>query len=152
VRNLITRANLVASDRCVVVLAFAGMGAGFCGLTLVSGVGLLAVFLTLIIIGFMFARSTLTFELSRTAAINRQGMIMGFNQSLMSGANITDQRRPDWPPPLFRLGAVDGRPLRLRGAAGCRIIAGALCRGGLSRARRRPPTERSSVARKKNAR
>jgi hypothetical protein len=54
----------------------------------VSGVGLLAVFLTLIIIGFMFARATLTFELSRSAAINRQGMIMGFNQSLMSGANI----------------------------------------------------------------
>jgi MFS family permease len=36
----------------------------------------------------MFARATLTFELSRSAAINRQGMIMGFNQSLMSGANI----------------------------------------------------------------
>jgi predicted MFS family arabinose efflux permease len=85
---LITRGNLVASDRSVVLLAFAGMGAGFCGLTLVSGVGLLAVFLTLIIIGFMFARATLTFELSRSAAINRQGMIMGFNQSLMSGANI----------------------------------------------------------------
>ena len=85
---LITRANLVASDRSVVVLAFARMGAGFCGLTLASGVGLLAVFLTLIITGFMFARATLTVELSRSAATNRQGMIMGFNQSLMSGANI----------------------------------------------------------------
>jgi len=36
----------------------------------------------------MFARSTLTAELSRSTAINRQGMIMGLNQSLMSGANI----------------------------------------------------------------
>jgi MFS family permease len=47
------------------------------------------VFLTLIIIGTMFARSTLTAELSRSTAINRQGMIMGLNQSLMSGANIS---------------------------------------------------------------
>lgn len=85
---LITRANLVASDRTIVVTAFAAMSAGFCGLALVSGVGLLAVFLTLIIVGFMFTRATLTFELSRSAAINRQGMIMGFNQSLMSVANI----------------------------------------------------------------
>ena len=37
----------------------------------------------------MFARSTLTAELSRSTAINRQGMIMGLNQSLMSGANIS---------------------------------------------------------------
>jgi multidrug resistance protein len=85
---LITRANLVASDRAVVIMAFAGMGAGFCGLALVSGIGSLTVFLTLIIAGFMFTRATLTFELSRSAAIDRQGMIMGFNQSLMSGANI----------------------------------------------------------------
>jgi multidrug resistance protein len=85
---LITRANRVASDRAVVITAFAGMATGFCGLALVDGVGLLAVFLTLIIIGFMFTRATLTFELSRSAAINRQGMIMGFNQSLMSVANI----------------------------------------------------------------
>jgi multidrug resistance protein len=85
---LITRANLVASDRAVVVMAFAGMATGFCGLALVDGIGLLAVFLTLIIVGFMFTRATLTFELSRSAAINRQGMIMGFNQSLMSVANI----------------------------------------------------------------
>ena len=85
---LITRANHVASDRAVVIMAFAGMGAGFGGLALVSGIGSLTVFLTLIIAGFMFTRATLTFELSRSAAINRQGMIMGFNQSLMSGANI----------------------------------------------------------------
>ena len=85
---LITRANHVASDRAVVIMAFAGMGAGFGGLALVSGIGSLTVFLTLIIAGFMFTRATLTFELSRSAAIDRQGMIMGFNQSLMSGANI----------------------------------------------------------------
>jgi MFS family permease len=40
------------------------------------------------VVGFMFTRATLTFELSRSASINRQGMIMGFNQSLMSVANI----------------------------------------------------------------
>src|SRR6516225_546033 len=85
---LITRANLLASDRAVVIIAFTGMAAGFCGLALADGIGSLTVFLTLIIAGFMFTRATLTFELSRSAAINRQGMIMGFNQSLMSGANI----------------------------------------------------------------
>jgi MFS family permease len=85
---LITRANLLASDRIVVIAAFAAMGAGFSGIALASGIGPLAVFLTLIIVGSMFTRSTLTAELSRSAAINRQGMIMGFNQSLMSGANI----------------------------------------------------------------
>ena len=31
----------------------------------------------------------MTAELSRSTAINRQGMIMGLNQSLMSGANIS---------------------------------------------------------------
>jgi MFS family permease len=35
------------------------------------------------------AHRTLTAELSRSTAINRQGMIMGLNQSLMSGANIS---------------------------------------------------------------
>jgi multidrug resistance protein len=85
---LITRANRVASDRAVVITAFAGMAVGFCGLALADGIGLLAIFLTLIIVGFMFTRATLTFELSRSAAINRQGMIMGLNQSLMSVANI----------------------------------------------------------------
>jgi predicted MFS family arabinose efflux permease len=85
---LITRVNRVASDRAVVIIAFAGMAAGFCGLAMVSDVGLLAVSLTLIVIGFMFTRATLTFELSRSAAVNRQGLIMGFNQSLMSVANI----------------------------------------------------------------
>lgn len=85
---LITRANRVASDRTVVVVAFAGMTAGFCGLAFCGNVGLLAAFLTLVIAGFMFARATLTFELSRRAAVNRQGMIMGLNQSLMSVANI----------------------------------------------------------------
>ncbi|WP_024516684.1 tetracycline resistance MFS efflux pump [Bradyrhizobium sp. Tv2a-2] len=85
---LITRVNRVASDRAVVITAFAGMAIGFCGLALVDGIGLLTAFLTLIIVGFMFTRATLTFELSRSASINRQGMIMGFNQSLMSVANI----------------------------------------------------------------
>lgn len=85
---LITRTNRVATDRTVVIVAFAGMAIGFCGLALVSGVGPLGVFLTLVIVGFMFTRATLTFELSRSASIDRQGMIMGFNQSLMSVANI----------------------------------------------------------------
>lgn len=86
---LITRANLVASDRGIVMTAFACMGLGFAGLAAGNSVGLLAVELTLIIVGTMFARSTLTAELSRSTAINRQGMIMGLNQSLMSGANIS---------------------------------------------------------------
>ena len=85
---LITRANRVASDRAVVIIAFAGMAVGCCGLAVAESVGLLAVFLTAIIAGFMFTRATLTFELSRSAATNRQGMIMGLNQSLMSVANI----------------------------------------------------------------
>nr|WP_027551651.1 MFS transporter [Bradyrhizobium sp. Cp5.3] len=86
---LITRANLIASDRSIVVAAFACMGLGFAGLAAGSSIGLLAIELTLIIVGTMFARSTLTAELSRSTAINRQGMIMGLNQSLMSGANIS---------------------------------------------------------------
>lgn len=86
---LITSMNIIASDRSIVVAAFACMGLGFVGLAARDNVGLLAVNLTLIIIGTMFARSTLTAELSRSTAINRQGMIMGLNQSLMSGANIS---------------------------------------------------------------
>src|SRR5262249_30778177 len=86
---LITRANRVLSDRGIVMLAFAGMGLGLAGLSVVSSIGTLAACLTLVIVGTMFARSTLTAELSRSTAINRQGMIMGLNQSLMSGANIT---------------------------------------------------------------
>lgn len=91
---LITRANLIASDRSIVMAAFACMGLGFAGLGFAglatgNNIGLLAIELTLIIIGTMFARSTLTAELSRSTAINRQGMIMGLNQSLMSGANIS---------------------------------------------------------------
>lgn len=85
---LITRANRILSDRSIVVLAFAGMAAGFVGLAFAGSIGLLGLFLTLIIVGTMFTRSTLTAELSRSVAVNRQGMIMGFNQSLMSGANI----------------------------------------------------------------
>ena len=85
---LITRVNRVATDRAVVIMAFAGMAAGFSGLALADSIALLAVSLTLIVVGFMFTRATLTFELSRSASINRQGMIMGFNQSLMSVANI----------------------------------------------------------------
>jgi MFS family permease len=91
---LITRANLIASDRSIVMAAFACMGLGFAGLGFAglatgNNIGLLAIELTLIIIGTMFARSTLTAELSRSTAINRQGMIMGLSQSLMSGANIS---------------------------------------------------------------
>lgn len=85
---LITRANIFASDRIIVLAAFACMAAGLVGLAFADRISLLAVFLTLIIVGMMFARSTLTAELSRSTAINRQGMIMGLNQSLMSGANI----------------------------------------------------------------
>lgn len=85
---LITRANIFASDRIIVLAAFASMALGFSGLAFAGQISLLAVFLTLIIVGMMFARSTLTAELSRGTAINRQGMIMGLNQSLMSGANI----------------------------------------------------------------
>lgn len=86
---LITRANLVASDRSIVMAAFACMSLGFGGLAAGSNISLLAFYLTLIIVGTMFARSTLTAELSRSTTINRQGMIMGLNQSLMSGANIS---------------------------------------------------------------
>jgi MFS family permease len=86
---LITRANQVASDRSIVMAAFACMALGSAGLALNNSIHLLAIVLTLIIVGTMFARSTLTAELSRSTAINRQGMIMGLNQSLMSGANIT---------------------------------------------------------------
>jgi MFS family permease len=86
---LITRANRFASDRSIVVAAFACMAFGFSGLSVVTSIGLLAVLLTLVIVGCMFARSTLTAELSRSTAVNRQGMIMGLNQSLMSGANIS---------------------------------------------------------------
>ncbi|OPY96439.1 MFS transporter [Bradyrhizobium sacchari] len=86
---LMTRVNLIASDRSIVMAAFACMTLGFAGLGAENNVGLLVVNLTLIIVGTMFARSTLTAELSRSTAINRQGMIMGLNQSLMSGANIS---------------------------------------------------------------
>jgi hypothetical protein len=47
-----------------------------------TGIGLLTAFLTLIVVGAMFARSTLSAELSRSASINRQGMITGLDQSL----------------------------------------------------------------------
>ena len=85
---LITRAHRFASDNTTVVAAFACMGAGFSGIAVVGKVGLLAVFLTLIILGTTFIRTTLTAELSRSVPLDRQGIIMGFNQSLMSGANI----------------------------------------------------------------
>jgi predicted MFS family arabinose efflux permease len=85
---LISRVGLFASDRSIVIVAFACMGAGFLALAFAAEIGLLAVCLTLIIAGSMFVRSTLTAELSRSAALNRQGMVMGFNQSLMSVANI----------------------------------------------------------------
>jgi MFS family permease len=85
---LITRAHRFASDEISVVAAFACMGAGFSGIAVVSKLGLLAIFLTLIILGATFIRTTLTAELSRSVPLNRQGIIMGFNQSLMSSANI----------------------------------------------------------------
>jgi predicted MFS family arabinose efflux permease len=85
---LISRVGLLASDRTTVVVAFGCAGTGFLALAFVAQVSLLAVCLTLIIAGSMFVRSTLTAELSRSAALNRQGMVMGFNQSLMSVANI----------------------------------------------------------------
>jgi predicted MFS family arabinose efflux permease len=85
---LISRVGLFASDRSTVVIAFGCMGLGFLALAFATRISLLAVCLTLIIAGSMFVRSTLTAELSRSAALNRQGMVMGFNQSLMSVANI----------------------------------------------------------------
>jgi hypothetical protein len=85
---LMTRANSLASDRTIVVAAFACMAVGFSGIAVVAGVGLLALFLIPIIVRTMFIRTTLTAELSRSVPLNRQGMIMGFNQSLMSSANI----------------------------------------------------------------
>jgi predicted MFS family arabinose efflux permease len=111
---LITRVNLFASDRILVVSAFACMAAGFLGLAFIAEIGWLAVCLTLIIAGSMFVRSTLTAELSRSAAINRQGMIMGFNQSLMSTANIAA--------PLVS-GALIGRGLHTAWAAAIAAIA-----------------------------
>jgi MFS family permease len=85
---LLTQASRFTSERLIVVVAFASMGAGFFGLAIVSKIGLLAFFLTLIILGTTFTRTTLTAELSRSVPLNRQGMIMGLNQSLMSSANI----------------------------------------------------------------
>jgi predicted MFS family arabinose efflux permease len=85
---LLTQASRFTSDRTIVVVAFAIMSAGFSGLAIVGRIGLLAVFLTLIILGTTFIRTTLTAELSRSVSLHRQGMIMGLNQSLMSGANI----------------------------------------------------------------
>jgi predicted MFS family arabinose efflux permease len=85
---LITRANRFASDGTIVVVAFACMGAGLLGIAIVGRISLLALALTLIFLGTMLIRTTLTAELSRSVALNRQGMIMGLNQSLMSSANI----------------------------------------------------------------
>src|SRR5258708_24901910 len=64
------------------------MSAGYFGIAIVGKIGLLAVFLTLIILGTTFIRTTLTAELSRSVPLKRQGIIMGLNQSLMSSANI----------------------------------------------------------------
>jgi MFS family permease len=85
---LMTRANRVASDRTIVVAAFACTAVGFSGIAVVAEVGLLVLFLTPITFGMAFIRTTLTAELSRSVPLNRQGMIMGFNQSLMSSANL----------------------------------------------------------------
>jgi MFS family permease len=85
---LITQTGRFASDRVIVVVAFAAMGVGFFGIAIVDTIGLLVLFLTLIILGSAFNRTTLTAELSQSVPLSRQGMIMGLNQSLMSGANI----------------------------------------------------------------
>jgi MFS family permease len=85
---LITQASRFTSDRTLVVVAFAVMGAGFSGLAIIGRIDFLVVFLTLIILGTTLIRTTLTAELSRSVSLHRQGMIMGLNQSLMSGANI----------------------------------------------------------------
>jgi MFS family permease len=85
---LITQAGRFASDRVIVVVAFALMGVGFFGIAIVGKIGLLVLFLTLIILGTTFNRTTLTAELSQSVPLSRQGMIMGLNQSLMSSANI----------------------------------------------------------------
>jgi MFS family permease len=85
---LITQAGRFASDRVIVVVAFASMGVGFLGIAIVDTIGLLVLFVTLIILGSAFNRTTLTAELSQSVPLSRQGMIMGLNQSLMSGANI----------------------------------------------------------------
>jgi cyanate permease len=68
---LMTRANRLASDRTVVVLAFACMAVGFSGMAVVAGVGLLTLFLTPIILGTAFIRTTLTAELSRSVSLSR---------------------------------------------------------------------------------
>ncbi|CCE11174.1 conserved membrane hypothetical protein [Bradyrhizobium sp. STM 3843] len=112
---LITRVNMFALDRTIIILAFGGMAAGSVGLAFASTLGLLALCLTLIIAGSMIARSTLTAELSRSAAIERQGMIMGLNQSLMSIANIAA--------PLVS-GALIGRGLHTMWALAIALITG----------------------------
>jgi predicted MFS family arabinose efflux permease len=85
---LLTQAGRFASDRIIVLVAFALMSAGYFGIAIAGKIGLLAVFLTLIVLGTTFIRTTLTAELSRSVPLNRQGIIMGLNQSLMSSANI----------------------------------------------------------------
>jgi len=85
---LIARASRFVPDGAIVVIAFACMAAGFLGLAIVDRLSLLALSLTLIILGTPLIRTTLTAELSRSVPLNRQGMIMGLNQSLMSTANI----------------------------------------------------------------
>src|SRR4029077_10778895 len=51
---LITQAGRFASDRIIVLVAFALMSAGYFGIAIVGKIGLLAVFLTLIILGTTF--------------------------------------------------------------------------------------------------
>lgn len=85
---LITKTCRLVSDRIIVVVAFAFMSAGFGGIAIVDMIGLLVLFLTLIMLGTAFIRTTLTAELSQSVPLSRQGMIMGINQSLMSSANI----------------------------------------------------------------
>ena len=125
---LITRANRIASDRSTIVAAFACMGAGFSGIAVVGTIGHLAVSLTLIILGSTFIRTTLTAELSRSVPLNRQGIIMGLNQSLMSGANIIA--------PLLS-GALIGH--RLYGAWAFAMAAIAAC-GAITAAGLRAPS------------
>jgi predicted MFS family arabinose efflux permease len=116
---LITRTSRFAPDGTIVVFAFAGMGAGFFGIAIVGRISLLALSLTLIIFGTMLIRTTLIVELSRSVPLNRQGMVMGLNQSLMSGANII---APILSGALIDRGLYDTWALAMAAIAACGAI------------------------------
>lgn len=66
---LITRTCRLVSDRIIVVVAFAFMTAGFGGIAIVDMIGLLVLFLTLIMLGTAFIRTTLTAGLSQSVPL-----------------------------------------------------------------------------------